>query len=292
MASPKPSLSELQAQLEDIYRRHAALYEGLTDEFGRQLDRIIAWTLAALMEKLRTSLKVSRGTIERSPENLVILTKLDTEFQKLVRKYGYKRAINAFVGHFSEQFSLLRDTFAVLSYALEKPDLRQGKLLLAPDLKVLHAQQMSTIDVLNDVPVQTGIRIKQKAMQGLGASNLADMQQMLHKAFDRGTSDAVALGSTAMSTFYRIAESRIYDRIQAEQKAPLRYSYAGPLDKLNRAKCRQLETQSRKGRTWTRAEIDRMDNSMYGGAGPGSALYMAMGINCRHQFVISLHQNG
>jgi hypothetical protein len=290
MATNKPTLAALQAKLEAIYRQQSELYNALTDEFSKQLDSILTATLAALMEHLRTSLKLdSHGNIERNPENLLALTRLDTEFQKRVRRQGYKRAINAFVNQFPEQFSLLRDTFAVLSYALDRPNLRQGKLLFASDLKVLHAQQLSTIDVLNDVPAQVGIRVKQKAQQALGGANLADMQQMLHKAFTRGTSDATALYATAMSTFYRVAEARVYDRIDDNPKKPLRFVYSGPDDVLTRPFCHRMLALVRRGKTWTRAELDQLDNAP-SGPGPGSVITCGGGWNCRHSVVLALQQ--
>src|SRR5437763_6693469 len=115
MPSEPPDTNDIQAKLQDIYRRQAELYDSLTAALEKELDRIITQVLAALMEQLRGSLKLDDGTVARTPDNLVVLTKLDSQFQKLVTKYGYRRAITAFVSKFPQQFELLSDTFQVLS---------------------------------------------------------------------------------------------------------------------------------------------------------------------------------
>jgi hypothetical protein len=288
MPSEPPDPNDIQAKLQEIYRRQAELYDSLTAALEKELDRIITQVLAALMEQLRGSLKLDDGTVARTPENLVVLTKLDSQFQKLVTKYGYRRAITAFVSKFPQQFELLSDTFQVLSSVLNRKWLKQGNLFRPADLKVLSAQQLVAKDELNDLAAQTGRRAKTKALQLVGSGSFAEMQTFLHTAFDRGTADAKTLGTTAMATFWRVASAQVYERIQEGQETPLRFTLFGPLDERNRVWCRKMETLSRKGVTWTAEEISQMSNGI---TPVGSCMELAGGPNCRHSFSIAVDES-
>jgi hypothetical protein len=283
MPSEPPDPNDIQAKLQEIYRRQAELYDSLTAALEKELDRIITQVLAALMEQLRGSLKLDDGTVARTPQNLAVLTKLNSQFEKLVTKYGYRRAITAFVAKFPQQFELLSETFQVLSSVLDRKWLKQGTLFRPDDLKVLSAQQLVAKDSLNDLPAQTGVRAKSKVVQLAGSGSLADMQVFLSGAFDGLKNSATSLGETSMVLFYGLANERVYSRIQEGQSAPLVFDYQGPEDVLNRKFCAHLLKQRDAGKRWTREQIDLMDNHQI-----PDVFVSKGGWRCRHQWILSL----
>ena len=81
------------------------------------------------------------------------------------------------------------------------------------------------------------------------------------------------------------AESgRVLQADLAERAGVTRFVYQGPRDEKNRRFCRRLVTAARNGRSWTRDQIDDMDNSP-NGEGVGSVWETGGGWNCRHWWI-------
>ncbi|HXJ41100.1 MAG TPA: hypothetical protein VNH18_17590, partial [Bryobacteraceae bacterium] len=103
---------------------------------------------------------------------------------------------------------------------------------------------------------------------------------------DVSVSSATSLADTALPGFYRTIAARGYDKIESalQPGTVARYSYFGPLDKLNRPFCKTHAAQSRRGKTWTTAEILLMNN---GKGQPKPVRIYCGGWRCRHQFGIA-----
>jgi len=105
---------------------------------------------------------------------------------------------------------------------------------------------------------------------------------VLAAKFDDSIGRVRTIADTGMSTFYRTATDRAFQRIQAEQEAPLRYRYSGPVDKLERPFCRHLTDTDR---AYTREQIDRMDNGQL-----PNVFITGGGWNCRHQWILDTRE--
>jgi hypothetical protein len=101
---------------------------------------------------------------------------------------------------------------------------------------------------------------------------------------------AQTLARTATTQLHRHMGARLDEKLGVE-----RWTYEGPDDEVTRPFCERLVEEANAGTTWTRDEIDALDNSKDNGgagAGPGSAFEQGGGWNCRHAWIPVLDEDG
>jgi hypothetical protein len=151
------------------------------------------------------------------------------------------------------------------------------------DLQVFGDQALSAKDALGAVMEMVAANAKNRVLLSFGGMSFADLTESLAKSFHRALPEATGLAETATATYYRVIADRGYQIIEQDHPSALRYSYDGPLDKLNRPFCRHLEEEARGGTSWTREQIDEMSNGQI-----PNVFISAGGWRCRHQWVIAL----
>lgn len=203
-----------------------------------------------------------------------ILRRLNTIFVEEMERAGYGRLVASFIGEFSGQLAFLEQALdvAAKNLGIEPPSLTWT----AEDRNVFSSFRLSATDGLENSVQGAGVVARNKVMfAGLGL-RFSDLVDALSESFKASIGRATTLADTFMSMFYRIAADRQFQVIEEGlPKNSVRYLYTGPMDKLTRAFCAQ-----RIGKTYTREQIDRMDN----GQMPNVMITMG-GYNCRHQWV-------
>jgi hypothetical protein len=124
---------------------------------------------------------------------------------------------------------------------------------------------------------------KRQALFGYAGLSVTDLSATLAKAFGKTAALAETLADTAQVAFFRTATDRAFKAVEADlPQMVIRYEYEGPLDRITRKFCAHLILVAK---TYTRAEIDAMN----AGAGqPGPVWIYCGGMNCRHQWMISI----
>lgn len=276
------TLADARRALQRLDEEHSHYYETLLDPFQRALTEQVIRAIAALTLNLRQTLSLDpKGRIEFTFANSSILGKVDTMFEDLLDQHGTARLIDGFVNQFPGQLPFLAEELNIINSTLKTP-LLAGPLLAATDLTVLLAQQKLAKQNIIDVAATVGDLAKRKILLNLNGLAVDAMASMLAKSLSVTPADATTLAATSASMFYRTAYDRVLQRVEASGH-PLRYEYDGPRDNLNRPFCARMVEQSRSGRTWSRAEIDGLDNGQL-----PNVWISAGGYRCRHQWRISL----
>jgi hypothetical protein len=133
------------------------------------------------------------------------------------------------------------------------------------------------------------------ALEGLGDEIVAEVHRGLMRAVITGepfetwaerlkvpTHYATTYARTSTVRLHRFMQKRMDDEVGVKK-----WRYVGPDDDVTRPFCQRIVRQSRKGKTWTEKQIDKLDNSREGGGagdGPGSARIQGGGWNCRHMW--------
>lgn len=278
------SLAAAQSKLKDIDRRHGEYMDELLAQFEERLDRIIETATAQVLDNVIPRLKLNAdGDVPATIGNLRVLQNLDTQFQAAMKSAGYDSLTLAWVKQFPEQLPLLTDTLRTISKTLKVP-LNVSALTKPAEQNVLLHQQSATLEGLRDIVVKVAINGKRKALAKVNGLEPRKLSDLIAKSFQVTDGQARTLAATGMATFYRVATARALD--QVEKETPLRYVYDGPDDRLTREFCHRLKSDMQSGRSWTKAEIEAMDNGQL----PNPFLSCG-GYNCRHQWRIALNQS-
>lgn len=277
------SLAAAQAKLKDIDRRHGEYMDELLAQFEERLDRIVETATAQVLDNVIPRLKLNDdGEIPATVGNMRVLQDLDIQFQAAMKSAGYDSLTLAWVKQFPEQLPLLTETLRTISKTLKVP-LNVSALGKVSEQQVLVHQQSATLEGLHNIVAKVAINGKRRALakvNGLEPRKLADM---IAKSFGVTDGQARTLAATGIATFYRVATARAVQQI--EKETPLRYVYDGPDDRLTREFCHTLKSDMRAGKSWSRAEIEAMDNGQL-----PNPFISCGGYNCRHQWRVALEQ--
>jgi hypothetical protein len=206
---------------------------------------------------------------------------VDKVFLQNLEAAGYERVVQGFVNEFAGQVPWFQEVLGALSYELGE----QLKVeFSATDKRFFVGQQVSTVAALESEIERGAIVAKRQALFSVGGLPVKQLTEYLATAFRVSLSDATSLASTALPTFYRTVADRGFQKIE-QGLAPgrsVRYTYYGPLDKLNRPFCRRMMGEAKAGKAWTREEIAKLSN----GSLP-NVFATCGGWRCRHQWLVS-----
>lgn len=266
------------ADLQDIQAQHDRYIDSLIANFQRELDAIVAGAMARTQARLRDTLSVTDGVIDRTAGNSRALRTLDRLILKELDRGGFQQALDELVAQFPGQLPFFQQVLDTLSASMDTP---LPPINFGPrDIQVFGAQAAVARDGIEAVMEQIAARVKNRVMLSVGGSKFADLVSTLAESVQRGLPEVVGLAETATSTYYRVIADRGYQVIEEESAGVLRYKPYGPLDSLTRPFCRHLLTS---GKTYTREEIDRMNNHQI----PNVFLSFG-GWRCRHNFLLSV----
>lgn len=276
-------LAAARARLKNIDKRHGRYMDEMLAGFEERLDKIIEKATAVVTNNVLRKVTVNdAGTVVRNAKTLAALNDLNEQFRSEMKAAGFDRLATSFSASFSDQLPLMQETLAVISSAMKTP--LSGDLLSDTDQAVLANQQRATIASLRDVVAQVGAKARRRTLAQVNGLTPTELAGVMRKTFSITTGQAEGLAATGMATFYRMANERVLAEV--EKETPLHYAYDGPHDSLNRPFCDLRKTEGEAGKTWTRAEIDAMDNGQIPGVFTSCG-----GYRCRHQWRVALAED-
>ncbi len=264
--------------IRDIIDRHNEYVDSLLEQFERELNAIVASAMARVQAQLYDKLSIGDdGRIERSIWNARTLRGLDRLLMDALDRAGYGKLLNELVAQFPNQLIYFQETVQFLA---EQTRSLQPVQFSARDLRVFTDQGLSARDGLVAAMETVAARARQRVLLSVGGLKFTDLVEALAEQVQRGIAEVAGLAETATATYYRTISDRGYQIIEADlPEMEIRYRYEGPIDKLNRPFCRHLLDAKK---TYTRAEIDRMDNGQL-----PNCFITAGGYRCRHIWLLA-----
>lgn len=261
--------------IQDIIDQHDDDVDAAGDEFKTRVSKILHRVELALIAWLLASLSVRDGRIDTTSANVQVVEKIPDKVSELMRHYGWDKAISVFLSTFSDQFSVFQQLLK--SQGVARPPIFSGA-----DEAYFRQLTKSGARGLLGVESAVGEIARRHATDSIGGM-LMDFQETVTNDLETIPAKARSLAITELSTFYRAVQSRGYEIMQAAQKEPLRFRYAGPSsnDPVIRPFCQRLMRLTEHGKTWTREQIDHMSNGQL-----PNVFVSCGGYNCRHQFAV------
>jgi hypothetical protein len=223
----------------------------------------------------------SEGKFNASADALAQMSRATATIRQRLRKSGYDSAFEKHLKSMPELRSKVLAAYNDFSpgkrLAFQKPDLDAYRIALGSQFDAYANIGDAGADSLRHAltkAVTTGqswdsyVGNLKETLRGSGLKDRAGRGMFRH---------ANTLARTATTQLQRQVQAGLDEKMGIE-----RWSYEGPKDDVIRPFCERLVIQSRSGRTWTRKQIDAMDNSKNGGGagdGPGSA-YQDGGVLC------------
>lgn len=242
-----------------------------------RLASIVHKAEVALLVYLAGLLLIKNGRVAVTAANVKLLNGLSKKFLSLLQDYGYDSEINRF-------FPMVSQQTAAFKHLLKVSGIKQVVDFTEEDVKGLVARRkLAMLDALS-VSDQMADHAAQAAVLSLGGTR-DDLYGAITETLDKTVGRTTVKAVTASSTFYRATTALGYQKLQTLPQTPgstLRFAYVGPGsgDPVIRRFCKHLMQEAEQGRTWTRAEIDVMDNGQL----PNVAVTCG-GYECRHEWV-------
>lgn len=267
--------------LNEIHLKLNQYQDARLQVFESELSSLLTKAQDATVARLLSLLDLDGGEILQTPKNLRIMRRLGDIFTETTDRLGYSRLVNAFVNSFPDQLPSVKDTLEALTRQATKTKFPPFTFS-SSDMDVLNAVAGASRQSLEDVVANEAAKTASKVMFGAGAMPFKNMVEVIHGGLDTTLPRAKTLADTSQSGFYRVALDRQYQKIERGTALSLRYRYSGPIDKRERPFCAHMSAQTLAGKTWTKDEINAMENGI---AQPKPVFTFAGGFNCRHQIV-------
>ncbi len=270
--------NELYEALAEIAQRRDGSLSSLVERFSAELTRMVGSAQARLIGELAQD-AVGLAQIEATRSFQKRLRMLDSRFIDLLSDQGFDALLRSFVGSFDGQLPYFEETIRAVNEFLDEPI--PVPKFAAKDRVKFAAMKVGAADNIEAAVGALAQAATNRAMLSIGALSYSALAEIITDEMGKSAGVAGNLGATLMSTYFRTVSNRGFEII--EQDRALLYTYVGPLDKLNRPFCRRMETAARKGKTWTRRQLEAMDN---GSTLPNVFLHCG-GWNCRHQVAVA-----
>lgn len=269
------SLSSLLAQHGDDIEAIAA-----------QLEKDLAGILARAGEYLRTYLEdalttTKSGFAAATAGNLKTLSRLDDKLWEFLQANGYPEAVKKYTDSFNGQFVAFEDVLKAVNEKLTWP---LPSPSIDPKGLQLQSAKIQTSALLDSVVEGALSQAKRTSLERVGAITPKQLAEAIQPQLGKSLPQAQAVADTGLSSFYRAVTDKGYQIIEDDlPDFKIRYQYEGPLDVLTRPFCTKLQRQSNEGKTWTRVQINAMDNGQL-----PNVWLTAGGYRCRHQWIIDV----
>jgi len=267
--------------LDEINGRYGKYLDSMTLAFQNHLKDIIAKAQAKVISKLQRDLKITDGVLDSVPSNLRLLRQFDDIFAQAMDDAGYQQLIEAFVSRFPGQLRFMQEIISDLNDSIKRKLIPEKVTAATRD--ILNSFQVNATQVLESLVTRAAQITMNRTLFAVAGMEFGDLVSHIAKTFDRSLAESVGLAETSSSMFLRIAMNGQFDAAQKGQNEPLRFEYSGPRDLLNREFCRKMLDKTRAGESWTKEEIEKMDNDQ------GLPVFTcAGGFRCRHQFILAV----
>jgi len=223
------------------------------------------------------------GALRATAANVRVLQTLPTMFRAALDAEGYQPLITQFTGSFDGALPIFEDILGKITEAYKTDPVEFSKA----EQDYFQSIKTSTAIQLDSAVETAAVAARGKVMFSVAGDTFERMALAIAERLGTSTGTATTIATTGMTTFYRTIGARGFEKIQESlpEGRELRYTYMGPPagDKLIRPFCQHLMSQAGGGKTWTRAQIDAMNNDQL-----PDVFTTCGGYNCRHQWVVSL----
>lgn len=261
-------------------KTQAEALDTLVKAFTDELGRIVMEARATVIDALTARLTVVGGVINKTKSNQAVLRSIKPLFESAMQKAGYGALVDEYVAKFNGQFVYFDEHLAEFGKTIG----HDVSVTFGPrDRSLFEAQQVNTIHLLEGAIESVAYDAQRQAILSIGGMKLSELISEIADQFDKAVGEATTLADTALSSFYRTITDRGYRMVERStpKNIEIRYKYAGPSDRVTRPFCQRLLDLTAKGVTFTREEIDAMDNGQIPGVFTSCG-----GFNCRHQWLI------
>ena len=249
-------------------RAVTALISSFADRLSEMTARAQAKTIAQLSQSLDLD---KNGTVALTPRNQIVLRQVDSTLMDELKTDGYDALVGGFTATFKGQIPMFEEALQKVAAKSKKP--LPAIRFTQDDIRAFDQARNSGSAMLKDAVARAAEAAKRNALLAVGGLSFRELADAIAKQWRRSVPEAERMAATAISTFYRTINQRAADKIESSG-VTLKYVPHGPLDKLTRPFCRGLLES---GKTYTRAEIDRMKNGQL----PNCFVTFG-GYNCRH----------
>jgi hypothetical protein len=266
--------------VQSVIDAHDSEVSRSVDQLQTRLDSIIRKIEVGLIAMLTANLAVKSGRVVPTAGNVRLIESLPTLFEQQLQDAGFDAALASFLTDFNDQF----DYFDEL---LRASGVKTPVEFTAADRDFFTARKAAVALVLSDLAYQGAQRARFQGLLSISGDTPVDLSAAVSKSIGTVVPAIVRQAQTDIFTFYRSVADRGYAIVQKSEPQALRYVYAGPpaTDPLIRVFCKRLMAQVVESRTWTRAEIDAMDNGQL-----PNVFVTCGGYNCRHQWRLALEK--
>ena len=267
--------------IDDINARYGRYLDAMTEAFAEHLSDVVKRAQIAIIVRLQKDLKITNGILDSVPGNLRLLRQLDDIFAQAMNDAGYQHLVDAFVAQFPGQLRFMQEIISDLNDSIKRKLIPTQ--LTATTRDILNSFQVNAAQALETLVTRAGQLAMNKTLFSVGGLKFGKLVETISNTFSRSLAESTGLAETSMSVFMRVAMNGQFDAVQKGQDEPLRYEYSGPRDLLNREFCREMLEETAAGKSWTRDELENMDNDQ-----DLSVWTACGGWRCRHQLILDV----
>jgi hypothetical protein len=266
--------------VQSVIDAHDSEVSRSVDDLQSRLNAIIRKIEVGLIALLSANLATKNGHVVPTAANVRLIESLPKLFEQELQDAGFDAALISFLSDFNNQFDYFDEI-------LRASGVTTKVKFTAADSDFFTARKAAVALVLADLAYQGAQRARFQGLLSISGDTAVDLSAAVTKSIATVVPAIVRQAQTDIFTFYRSVADRGYAIVQQAQPQALRYVYAGPpaTDPLIRVFCKHLMAQVVTGRSWTRAEIDAMDNGQL-----PNVFVTCGGYRCRHQWRIALEK--
>lgn len=252
--------------------------------FGDHVNSLVRKALAAVALLLGGHLVFAAGRVVNNAYNRAYLARTDKLFLAELNRAGLTQLIDAFMGRFNSQINWFKE---ILLATPGGEKFAESANSYSPDTaRNLALFQQNTAEQIEELIQRSAQNMRYALLRSLGNLKKDEVLAVANAALDSLPAQLSQLSSTSVSTFYRTVADIGFQKIEAVH-GPLAYRYVGPPsgDPVIRPFCEHLMKLVEGGRTFTRAEINAMDNGQRQW-GMGDVFTSGGGFQCRHGWAV------
>ena len=253
------------------------------ETFQGEVEKIVAQSTVNLQERLRKALVLTAdGTVKRTRANSAVLAKVSDWFMEEMAANGFVTLARSFVNAFPGQLVYFDDVLNLLAkQAGKKIEFNWS----SHDKRTFTDFATHSATGLVDVVEHVAKTARAQILLSFGSVTYSQLVHTIAEKLQISTERASEFADTSMMMWWREAASRGFRKIEHFFPGKVAYQYAGPpsTDRVIRPWCKTKMTQTESGKSWTRQEIDQMDN----GSSLGTPVFrVGGGHRCRHFWVL------
>jgi hypothetical protein len=247
-----------------VQRAAADLQDSMSDVAKKAVSAVIVYLLARLVTR--------DGKILATADN----AKLLSQVADLLNKAMVEAGLDSALADFSSQFDLQVGAYQTLLQTLRMPVAE----LPASSERFLSEHRVAITLSFLGLAHTFASDMRDRALLAINQTTNSLTSELLNHV-DRISAAFEREASSSLFEHYRLAGDILTTILATTTRKPVLFVYDGPsaADPKIRPFCAALMSQAERGKVWTRAEINELDNGML-----PNVFVTCGGFNCRHQW--------